>query len=72
MSKTGFYVKQYRASQLVWRYPMSHQAGLPTVHEAINFGNVRGLDFTVVDGDDNLVYTSGTPLSENKTIFLQD
>ena len=65
-------MKQYRDSRLVWRYPMSHQPGLPTVQEAIKFGGERGLDFTVVDQDDNLVYTSGVPLSENSAIFLQD
>lgn len=67
-----YYVKQFRAGRLVWRYPMSHQHGLPTVQEAIKFGGERGLDFTVVDEADNLVYTSGAPLSENKAIFIQD
>jgi len=65
-------VKQFRSGRFVWRYPMSHQPGLPTVQEAIRFGEVRGLDFTVVDADDNLVYTAGAPLSENKNIFIQD
>ena len=67
-----FYVKQYRDRRLVWRHPMSHRPGLPSVHEAIKFGGDRGLDFTVVDENENVVYSSTETLVENSAVFIQD